>query len=163
MKTDNRRPIDHDDITLMNARRKEKKRQLAQARKPQRDSEWLALGENMFKWFQENEYAIDIDDYAISHGYPPYTLKKHWANESPILKEYLEKSYHLLKLRHNKYLESQDKLAGILYKERPLYNWELKDYELMMKQKDDENKGNINVTIEAAPDTGLKPAPKKGE
>ena len=122
------RPGDADPI-LMNARKKEKKKLLTQAIKPSRASEWEALGQDWLKWVKTNEYSMNIHDYPIAMGYPPYKFKKEWAKESSIFRDYLEQCVYICAQRRDRYMDSKDKLYLQILKQLPQYDWEYKDIE----------------------------------
>lgn len=117
------------DAALMNARKKEKKKMLAESKKPSRPSEWLALGEHWLAWAKNNPWSTNIDDYANAHGYRAYTFKKDWPKESEVFKGYLEQCVSITHARRNAYMDLKDKFYLQILKELPLYNWDYRDYE----------------------------------
>lgn len=129
MKIDRRGPAHQSDLTLMNARRKEKKRMLTDAHKPKTRSDWVYLIDEMRAFYKNNDWAVDIDDYAISKGFAPYKIRKTWPNDEPLFQEYIQELYAYLKSRHNAILMKEGKFAQIINRERPLYNPDLAEYE----------------------------------
>lgn len=127
-------PQSTEEAVLMNARHKEKKRELTDSKKPKVLSGWVSLIEDMRTFYTTNEWAVDIDDYAISKGYAPYKVRKQWPNHEPIFQEYIQELYAFLKSRHNALLIKEGKFAQIINRERPLYNPDLAEYEDKQKQ-----------------------------
>lgn len=161
MKKDNRTPSQQSDLTLMNARRKEKKALFNSARKPSKTAEWVMLGERWHKWIAEHPESMDIDDFAHANGFAAYTFRKKWCNESEVFRDYIEDAFVKYKLRHNNYLITTDKFAPMIMRERPLYNKDLLEHDLKLKQKEEQQPTTIQVIMEPSKETQIKPAPKK--
>lgn len=139
--------------SLMIARKKEKQRKLTQARKPQSPAEWVALIDHMSLWFKENQWSLDIDDYAVAHGYVPYKITKDWPNEIEIFKEHISLMYALLKQRHNNLMLAEGKMSQLIMKERVLYNQRLAEYEQELKKDDEQKPTAINIYQQPIPRT----------
>lgn len=118
------------DPALVNTRRKEKKSILQRGLKPSVLSEWVQLSEHMLAWFKTNQ-SRNINDYAITHGYPPYKFKK-WIHERDtpdVFRESFEMCVFIVADRREKYLDEKDKLYLLYLKQMPLYDWDYRDYE----------------------------------
>lgn len=149
-----RSSIENDEARAhMIARKKEKQRKLNQARKPQSLAEWVALINHMSLWFKENQWSLDIDDYAVAHGYVPYKITRDWPNEIEIFKEHISLMYALLKQRHNNLMLAEGKMSQLIMKERVLYNQRLAEYEQLLKKDDEQKPTTIHVYQEPIPRT----------
>lgn len=151
-----------ENVALMIARRKEKQRKLTEARKPQTKAEWEALILDMKEWYQQNDWALDIDDYAVAKGYVPYKINRDWPNENELFKEHIASMYALLKQRHNNLLVKEGKIAQLILKERPLYNPLLAAYEQQLK-KDEQAVPNISLHFPPVENTPALAAHMKGK
>lgn len=146
MSTHRNRPDSWHQASQMNARRREKQRQLTEARKPQKDAQWIALIDDMNAWYKANEWALDIDDYAVAKGYVPYKIYRDWPNEVELFKEHISSLYAMLKQRHNNIMMQEGKMSQLIMKERPLYNPRLAEYEQSLR-KQDETQQPSNMTV----------------
>lgn len=146
MKTRLRSVEDDNERALMNARRREKQRELTEARKPKNTASWVALIDDMNAWYKANEWALDIDDYAVAKGYVPYKIYRDWPNEVELFKEHISSLYAMLKQRHNNIMMQEGKMSQLIMKERPLYNPRLAEYEQSLR-KQDETQQPSNMTV----------------
>ncbi len=134
MKIDNRKPHQMSDLTLMNARRKEKKELLKSKRKPKNTSEWHALGEELKKWFEDHaEEASFIS--GLHKQNLTWTQIKSWRLESEDFNDSVAYCLQLCQTRREAYLHAEGKLASIYLREHPLYVPMLGDYEKELKEK----------------------------
>lgn len=134
MKKDNRTPSQQSDLTLMNARRKEKKALLAARRIPKNTSEWAALGEEIKKWFSTHP-----DEASFIHGLHQQKLTwsqiKSWRLQSEDFNDAIAYCLQLCQTRREQYLHQEGKLASIYLREHPLYVPMLGEYEKELKEK----------------------------
>lgn len=153
MKKDNRKGADRfGDITSMNARRKEKKEQLWNNRKPTTKSEWVALGELLISWSQTSD-SVTIDDFGILYKYGPHRISK-WVDDSEDFAEAWEIATYNVGQRRNKLWKNSDKL---LEKSLSLYDWRIRDRE------DELKKADANATPKTLPPLGLYEIPNTPE
>lgn len=134
MKVDNCRPIDADP-TYMNARIKEKKKRLKDARKPQNQSEFVYRAEHMIKWFKENTHMRNFLTYADRHGFT-WSQFRSWRRESDAFSQAIETCMQICLERREEYLEKENKLSAIYIREQPVYNPMLSDYEIEKAKED---------------------------
>lgn len=135
------------DAASMNARKKEKKKQLTQAIKPISLSGWVALKDHWLAWIKTNEWSLNINDYAIAHGYPPYKFKK-WAKESEVFQEGLEMALYICSQRRDRYMQQEQKFYMQVLKQLPQYDPDYADYEREIKaQEEAVSKGIINLVL----------------
>lgn len=143
MKIDKRRPIDCDP-TLMNARRREKKQLLTKKSKPQRASEWVALGDHMKKWFEEHK-----EEMSFISGLHKISLTwsqiKSWRLESEDFNEAVAYCLQLCQTRREAYLHAEGKLSHIYLREHPLYVPALGEYESSLKEKSQQGTDRIVI------------------
>lgn len=159
-KTFNRDRSD-DNIACMNARMREKQRILTLSIKPKNKPEWEKLMADMDAFYQQNEWAMDIDDYAVSKGYAPYKLTRQWPKENEMFADHIARLFAFLKQRHNKYMMEQGKMALLILKERALYNPLLAELEKELK-KDEPSAPHITVHLPPVEKTPALDAHRKG-
>ncbi len=144
MKRDNRTPMQQSDLTLMNARRKQKKELLKASRKPSCTSEWVALGDHMKKWFEEHK-----DESSFISGLHKLNLTwsqiKAWRLESEDFNEAIAYCLQLCQTRREAYLHAEGKLANIYLREHPLYVPMLGEYESSLKDKGQQGTDRIVI------------------
>ena len=149
-----RSSIENDETRAqMIARKKEKQRKLSEARKPQSLAEWVALIDDMNAWYKQNQWALDIDDYAVAKGYVPYKIYRDWPNEYELFKEHIATLYAFLKQRHNNLMVQEGKMSQLILKERALYNPRLAEYEQQLKKDDEQKPTAINIYQQPIPRT----------
>lgn len=153
MKTRLRSIEDDNERALMIARKKEKERILTMNRKPSKPAEWLKLIEDMDTWYKQNQWSMDIDDYAVAKGYAPYKIYRDWPAENELFKEHIATLYAFLKQRHNNLMISEGKMSQLIMKERPLYNPRLADYEQSLRKDDDTKPTAMTVHFKEIPRT----------
>lgn len=160
VKVDNRKAHQMSDLTLMNARKKEKKKKLQEARKPQTNAEWVALSDDMKKQYELNITWRSKTDYARHFGYPPYKFVTEWRREHKYFDESIEAITYICASRRDEYMDSKDKLYLQYLKQLPQYDLEYMDYERAMKLKDQHQMGDIHVHIDEVPKTDKVPEKK---
>ena len=134
MKVDNRTPSQQSDLTQMNARIKEKKKEAQEARRPKTLSGWVALSERMIKWFESSPDTRNFLAFTYRNGYT-WSEFKSWRRESQVFSQAIETCMQICLERREKYLEEQKKLASIYIMEQPSYNPILYDYEMEKSAK----------------------------
>lgn len=133
-KTSTNTPDTDEGLILMNARRKEKKERNKNKSKPRNTSEWLSLGTDLKKWFdehnEENSFISGLHKQNLT-----WSQIKAWRSESEDFNNAVAYCLQLCQTRREQYLEKEGKLASIYLREHPLYVPMLGDYEKELKEK----------------------------
>ena len=120
----NKSNFSSEQLAHMNARKREKRENLWNNRKPSKKSEWVALSELLVSWSIDSD-SISIDDFGIKYNYGPHRIAK-WTDDSPEFAEAWEKATYNVLQRRNKAWRDPDKL---LNRSLALYDWRIRDYE----------------------------------
>jgi len=152
-KIDNRKPHQQSDLTLMNARIREKKKLIKFGRKPTTLSEWANLADELLAW-SKLETSLNIDEFALMRNYGPHSIAR-WIHDNDYFATCWEMANYHIHLRRLKLLKDSDKM---FHRYMALYDTRLGEHErdLKMVNKETEANGNVSVYID-----GVKVEQKK--
>lgn len=128
-------PRSSEEAALMNARKREKKIEKENCKKPTTESGWVSLSEEMKKWYEENPNARSRTSFPRTRGYTPFKFLK-WRKESKTFADALESITAICLERRDEYMHSKDKLYLQYLKQLPQYDLEYAEYEMEKSAKE---------------------------
>lgn len=129
------------------------KKEFQFGKRPILDSEWSSLARDLVKWAQEDD-SLFIQEFPLKHGYAPTKFYR-WA-EADLHEEFtnaLDYARYMLGIRRETRALNGQLDKTVIMSMMPLYNAEYKEFKMASEKKDEKNQ--ITVVMEQAPDVGV--------